>query len=116
MSNARINPMGDGIQTELLSPETTMQWDPLTGQGLIGFHARRFLRNQGDLVGAMTDQEYFEVSLSHLIPRTFGDGAVDPVTGADLSQVSGAGIMLLFKIAFDVLYNEANQPEDGEPD
>ena len=54
------------------------------------------------------------VSCSGLVGRL--DAGADPVTGADLSSISPAGVTAIIKAVYDVLHNERHAAPAGDGD
>lgn len=108
--NVRIEVLPTGVSAVVLAPLTSIRWDPETDTGSITFDTRRYL---SDVNGNVLPGRSFEgagsfsVAFDQMLTRMFApSGALDPVTGADLSAVSSAGVMVILKSAFDILYNE----------
>lgn len=105
-SNARIVSLGNGITQEMIAEQTHLTYDPATGMGGVSFQARPSLYINKVYTPLKGDYDVLTVDLVGIIARTFGQGYTDPVTGADLSRISGAGVMVILKAAYDKLYNE----------
>lgn len=108
--NARIEQLPADTSAVVLAPLTTINWDPETDTGSITFDTRRYLSDAAGIVVPGRSFEgagSFSTAFEQILTRQFAPvGALDPVTGADLSAVSSAGVMLILKSAFDTLYNE----------
>lgn len=104
-SNARIRAIADGITAEMVAEQTHMFYDPRTGGGMISFQARESLFVNNTYQPMNGEWNVLQVMIADIASRRFGTGN-DPVTGADLSQISGAGIALIIKEAYDTLFNE----------
>lgn len=104
-TNARIRTIADGITAEMIAEQTHMFYDPATGAGSVSFQARESLYVNGVQQAPMGDYNILQVDASAIIAEKFGAGLVDPVTGADLSNISTGGLMALIKAAYDQLYN-----------
>lgn len=104
-SNARIRTISEGVTAEMIAEQTHLFYDPQTAGGTIAFQARESLFVNGTYQPLAGDFDVLHVSIGDIASRCFGIGA-DPVTGADLSQVSAAGIALIIKAAYDTLFNE----------
>lgn len=104
-SNARIRAISEGITAEMIAEQTHLFYDPQTGGGTIAFQARESLFVNGSYQPLAGNFDVLQVSIGDIASRCFGTGT-DPITGADLSQLSAAGIALIIKAAYDTLYNE----------
>ncbi|HEV2678911.1 MAG TPA: hypothetical protein VGV14_00270 [Rhodanobacter sp.] len=104
-TNARIRTLATGITAEMIAEQTHMFYDPATGGGYVTFQAREVLYVNGVLQAPMGDFDILRVEVPDIAAHAFGAGKVDPVTGADLSGVSVAGVMTIIKAAYDALYN-----------
>lgn len=119
-TNARIREIAPGITAEMIAEQTHLFYDPLTGGGSISFQARESLFVNDTYQPLAGGYDVLLVTIPDIASRCFGSGA-DPVTGADLSQLSAAGIALIVKAAYDTLYNEraaklaAEQQVSSEP-
>jgi hypothetical protein len=120
---SRFKPISGAVEFEALAPRIETIWDPVTEDGYVNFTVVNYMKVDGayDLSVPPYGEQAIRANFADLMPRQFAPaGLVDPVTGADLSMISGAGMVLLFKAAFDVLYNEAHtpapEPEPTEPE
>jgi hypothetical protein len=104
-TNARIREIAPGVTAEMIAEQTHLFYDPLTGGGTISFQARESLFVNDAYQPLAGGYDVLQVTIPDIAARCFGSGA-DPVTGADLSQLSAAGIALIIKAAYDTLYNE----------
>jgi hypothetical protein len=108
--NARIETLPAGVTAVVLAPLTSIRWDPETDTGSIMFDTRRFLSDaQGIVIPGRSFESSgsFSIALDQILARRFAPaGVLDPVTGADLSSISSAGVMSILKAAFDAIYNE----------
>ena len=103
--NARIRTIAEGITAEMIAEQTHLLYDPSTGSGVVSFQARESLFVNNAYQPLNGDYDVLQVTIADIAPRCFGVGT-DPVTGADLSKVSTAGLALVIKAAYDTLYNE----------
>jgi hypothetical protein len=121
-TNARFEPITGETKFEVLAPETLAHYDPTNETGTVVFNAAKYLTVDGEYRTDIAPARCGSVhrTFDQIIPRLFAEGTelVDPVSGADLSKVSGAGIILYLKAAFDVLWNEeqrlAEPPAEDE--
>lgn len=104
-NNARIRAIAEGITAEMVAEQTHLFYNPQTGGGRISFQARESLFVNGSYQPLAGDYNILQVTVEEIADRCFGTG-LDPVTGADLSKVSAAGMALIIKSAYDRLYNE----------
>lgn len=113
-SNARFEDLPDGSRFETLSPSIFINYDPITETGGVMFQASRYLMVDGayrtDVPGIPAGS--VATSFADILSRCFiPEGVTDPITGADLSGISGAGTVLIIKAAFDALWNERQPPQ-----
>jgi hypothetical protein len=103
--NARITQLADGVTSEMIAEQVHIFYDPATQTSRTAFQGRAslFVNNAYQPLSGTYDS--LLVTGDAIMQRCFATGT-DPVTGADLSKISGAGMDLIFKAAYDVLYNE----------
>ena len=106
MTNPRITVIADGVQTELIAEQTHLNYDPATGGGTVAFQYRPQLFVSEVAKGPAGDWSVLQLNIAEIGPRCFGTGT-DPVTGADLSQISVTGVAAIAKAAFDIAFTEA---------
>lgn len=119
----RIETLGGVSQLEIMAPSVNINWDPITNTGPIAFRMFRYLV-QDDVIRQDVDPSpagSFMVGMENILLRCFvpanpGDNILDPVTGADLSNVSVAGVMTIIKAAFDTLYTEHLETQITPPE
>lgn len=104
-TNYRVRDIAQGVRAEMIAEQTHLFYDPTNGGGYVSFQAREHLVVGSDVQAPMGDYHILQAQVADLLPLRFGENLVDPVTGADLSQVSAAGIMVYIKAAYDQLYN-----------
>lgn len=105
--NARIQQIANGVNSEVIAEQTHLFYDVNTGRANVSFQARKYLFVNGVPQSPMGDFDVLPVQISNIASRCLTpEGSVDPVTGADLSKISAAGMMVVLKAAYDVLYNE----------
>lgn len=116
MNNTRIRTNGLGATIERIATETHIFYDPKAVSADIVFQGEEYLTSaDGTVVGEKLDgRQSLTVTLGQIMARTF-DAGVDPVTGADLSSISAAGVTAIIKGVYDALHNERFAPpvEDG---
>lgn len=107
MTNARIRTLADGVTGEMIAEQTHLFYDAATGSGSVSFQGRESLFVNGTYQPLTGDFDILQANLADIATRQFvATGVTDPVTGADLSAVSAAGMVLILKAAYDTLYNE----------
>jgi citrate lyase gamma subunit len=109
--NARIRTIAPDVTAEMIAEQVHLFYDPGTGGGYASFQAREVLYVNGQHQAPMGDFNILQVQLDAIVGQCFGAGLVDPVTGADLSQVSVAGLSVLIKTAYDQLFNARAQAD-----
>lgn len=107
--NARFIDLGGGTTAELMSNHIQFFYDPTTQASRAIFNGSQYLNIGGTYraLDALYDQ--LEVVFTNQMTRRYANEMpvpiLDPVTGADLKNVSVAGIMILIKIAYDIEIN-----------
>lgn len=104
-TNARIRTIAPNITAEMIAEQTHMFYDPTTQGGYVSFQAREHLVVDAVVGLPMGDYNILRVDVTAIAQTKFGAGLKDPVTQADLSNVSTAGIMVIIKAAYDQLFN-----------
>jgi hypothetical protein len=101
--NLRIQAVNAMVESESLSPHTTIFWDPVTNEGRVYFRCARYFRMTGteDYFGAPADDGGVEISLNQLLPRN-----VTVTTPQGPVVVPAMLLMGAIKTLFDELYNE----------
>jgi len=114
MTNARITEISDGINTELIAEQTHLMYEPATQGCVVSYQYRPQLYVNGEARGPAGDWQVLRVDLAAIASRCYGNGT-DPITGADLSQISTAGVAAIIKASFDTAFNEnAAQAASGD--
>ena len=114
-----------------MSPVTTLRWNPVTNGGTVTFDVHKYIVMPDGTIRsdiAPSPSGMINARLADIVHRCFmvagivnsagADISIDPITGADLSQVSVGGVMNLIKAAHDTLYAEQLQalaPPPTEP-
>ena len=111
-TNARITTIATGITREIVAEQTHLFYDPATQLGYVAFQHRPSLYVNGTFNGPAGDFGVLQLQLADVATRCYST-SVDPVTGADLSKISNAGIAQILKDVFDIAYNE--QVAAGSP-
>ncbi len=120
--NARFEKITGEAEFEVIGIEVNANFDPVYDTGVVTTNAAKFLKVDGEYrtdipparCGSVEDDlaKEFTTILGH-------EGLVDPVTGADLSQVSWGGMLALMKARFNTKWNtppEVPEPEQPEPE
>lgn len=103
--NARIRAIASGVSAEMIAEQTHLFYNAATGEGTVSFQAREHLIVGAEVQAPMGDYDILQAQITAIMPVKFGVGMSDPVSGADLSSITTAGIMVLIKAAYDQLYN-----------
>lgn len=114
MTNTRFEAIAEGLaQFETAAPEIIIDWNPEVQDGTITFNLAKYLMINSEIryeVPAIRSGSMV-AGISQNFHRRFAPtGLKDPVTNADLDQVSLAGLMLIAKAMVDVLHNEEHAP------
>lgn len=112
-TNARIRTLATGVTGEMIAEQTHLFYNPETDGGSVSFQGRESLFVNGAYQPLTGDYDILQANLADIATRKFAAGAVDPVTGADLSQISAAGMVLIIKAAYDTLFNERAAAQPG---
>ena len=105
--NPRTETIANGIDREMIAENTYLFYNPETQAATVRFQSRPHLFQDEKWLSIGGDWYNLDKTVFEIAPRTFGAGLVDPVTNADLSEVSVAGIVLLIKAAYAALYDDA---------
>ena len=107
-TNSRFTLLDNNTYSELIATQVQLFYDPSTGMARTHFNGMPFLRVGEQLIPLSANDDILAVDFSNKMAKCYGppEGIqFDPVTGADLAQVSVAGVMLLLKQAYDVEHN-----------
>lgn len=113
--NSRFEQLSENLVTELISFQTQLFYDPTTQGCRVIFNGAPYMRitkpsgeNAYVRVGESTDLLHVDLGpkMTNIVGR---NGDVDPVSGADLSQISVYGVLILMKRAYDNMHNERAQ-------
>ncbi|WP_187300595.1 hypothetical protein [Mizugakiibacter sediminis] len=98
----------------MIAEQVHLFYNPQDGSGSVSFQGRESLFVNGAYQPLAGDFNILQAQLADIAARCFAPaGTVDPVTGADLSQVSAAGLVLIVKAAYDVMFNERAAAQAG---
>jgi hypothetical protein len=115
-TNARIRTIATGITAEMIAEQTQIFYDPATGAGSVSFQARESLYVNGGYQPLAGGFDILQVPAADILARCFvAAGVLDPVTGTDLSTVSAAGMELIIKATYDILFNERAAAAASQP-
>lgn len=105
--NARFVDIGGGTIAEMMSNQVQFFYDPTTGEARAHFNGRSYLPVGSKYIeiGSNTDLLQIQFNDPTLCYGADDPTLADPVTGADLSKISVAGVMVLIKKAYDKEYN-----------
>jgi hypothetical protein len=109
--NARITDVAPTVVKEQIAEIVSFNYNALTQGSNFSFQSRAYMYvNQEPQSMADPSANYLQVDVTdEVLVQCFGVGLRDPVTGADLSTISTAGVALIIKNAFDILYNQRAQ-------
>lgn len=105
-TNARIRNIAPGVDAEMIAVQTHIFYNPKTQDVSVSFQATESLIVNGQVGDSLGGGHVMQVDLSEMAQRKFSSAGIDPVTGANLTAVSIAGVMQIIKAAYDTLYNE----------
>ncbi len=104
--NARFVDMGGGHIAEYISHSIQIHWEPTEQKARVVFNGAPYILMGTKWNRIGLEQNILEQDLSNLLHlRLIPPGYQDPVTGADLSQISLAGMVLIIKGAYDFFFN-----------
>lgn len=104
--NSRFKDMGGGNIAELIAHQVQLFWDPSKQEARVLFNGGFYMKFGDKFQQIGQQQDILEQNLANLLHlRLVPQGAIDPVTGADLSQISMAGMVIVHKYAYDFFHN-----------
>lgn len=104
-TNARIRNLAPGVDAEMIAVQTHIFYNPQTGAVDVSFQAAESLVVNGEVGPSLGAFDILHTSIADIATRTAAAG-LDPVTGADLSKFSAAGVMVVMKAFYDTLFAE----------
>ena len=105
-TNSRFHEIDTDTYSELIATQLQIFYDPSTGSVRVHFNGQPFLTVGSKLMQLDATFDILSVELGSQMTKCYGPADVaDPVTGADLSKISVAGLMLLLKNAYDMEHN-----------
>lgn len=104
--NSRIRTTAVGTRVERIATETHIFYEPRSQDANIVFQGEEYMTNpEGTAVyDKLEGRAALALSLSAIATKTY-DAGIDPVTGADLSQVSPAGIAAIIRAVYNSEHN-----------
>ena len=97
---------GANFKAEIHPCAMHIEWDPTMEEGTILYEFAEFLNIDGNLEGSVINKKSFLQKKRWLGINEKTISITDPVTGADLSNVSVAGAMKILVELFDQLHEE----------
>lgn len=107
-TNARFTDMGGNTVSEMMSADIHFFYNPTSGAARATFLGQPYLNIANNYHALVSTFDTLEVDFTNKMTTCYGEvlgTLTDPVTGADLTKISVAGIMMLFKTAYDQEYN-----------
>lgn len=106
-SNSRFIDLGDGQTAELIAHQTQLYYNPTSQQVRAIFNAYPYLLIGGKYLRVGERLDVLDVDFSARMTELLAEpGDIDPVTGQPLDQISGLGMLLLMKRAYNKHHNE----------
>lgn len=102
---ARFTDLGAGMTSEMIGTNIQITYDPATQAASVNFTGKPYVQINGVYHSIGSNSQSVGANLSDKLAATYGSGT-DPVTGADLSKVSIAGLMVIIKAAYNEFCNE----------
>lgn len=106
-TNSRFIDMGGGNIAEMISTQVQLFYNPTTQACRAIFNGSPYML-MGDTYQRIgeTPPEPLLQDVTNIMPLCLVPAGIkDPVTGADLSQISLAGVMYIHKFAYDFFHN-----------
>lgn len=115
--NARITTDALGNRIERIATETHIFYNPADQSASIVFQGEQYLTSADGttVVAKIEGREALPLSLADIAAETYDAGA-DPVTGADLTQISVAGIAQIIRAVYDKEFNDAKASDVASAD
>lgn len=104
-TNARIRTIENDVTAQYIAEQTHIFYDPSTGLGTYSFQGRENLFVGTCWQPLTGNWDTLTGNIGDIASDCFGTGA-DPVTGADLTKISVAGLSIILKGAYDTLFNQ----------
>ena len=110
----RIETIAPGVTSEVIALVTNLTYTPGTGNVQVVFTGVPCTYAGDQYIGPGGNPIPISLFLDEIAAETFAAG-LDPVTGVDLSTVSGAGVVSIIKAVFAQKYDAmANKPAPVE--
>lgn len=118
MANSRLQELPNGITTEIIATVVHIDYDPTTQAASVIFSGRQYMQpSEGQYMRVGDALDNLGVNLSERMTEIVGKaGDVDPVTQADLSAITLAGVMTLVKRFYDTAHNERANAVPEQPE
>jgi len=106
-TNSRFSTLENGITLETIATVVHIDYDPATQAAQVIFSGKQYMQPaSGVYVQVGTEQDNLGLDLSSRMADVVGKaGDTDPVTQADLSSITIAGLMTLIKRHYDTAHN-----------
>ncbi|QVD49369.1 hypothetical protein LUCX_299 [Xanthomonas phage vB_XciM_LucasX] len=105
-NNARFVDMGGGNIAEMISHQVQVFWNPTLQSARVVFNGAPYMLMGTKYIKIGESTDMLEQDLTGILHlKLIPPGTIDPVTGADLSNISLAGVVLIHKGAYDFFYN-----------
>lgn len=105
-NNSRFKDMGGGYIAEMIAGQVQVFYNPTDRSARVIFNGAPYILMGATYQRIGEQQEMLTQDITNLMPlRMIPAGVTDPVTGADLSQVSLAGAVIIHKFAYDFFHN-----------
>lgn len=111
MTNTRIRTTSTGAPVKRFPTEFHVFVDPITGSANIVFQGEEFLLNaDGSAADKLEGRQALTATLEDVTGRTVHAGH-DPLTGADLSQITPEGLLQYADALFAAMHHDVFAPE-----
>ena len=105
-----------GLTEEIFGTTVMINFDPINNTGIIRHNTQKLVLLNGQQIGNNGSSFPIQNKIEDHLQEAVGNpGEVDPVFGTDLSQISGAGLVMLHRAFFGNRYDEkaaALQPQE----
>lgn len=108
-SNARLTHLENGTILQTFAPIVTLTYSPNGTPGVASFSCTDYMVAGNNYYSVNSQPKTVIVNLKDSLSVCYGSqksALVDPITGADLTQMSVAGLLLIFQVAFDAECNK----------
>lgn len=118
-TNSRFNDLGNGLVSELIATQTLINYSPQYNSAKAIFEGRPFIKPGAIYLPLDESRDQLELELTyqfHVLPVDANSGLRDPITNADLSQISYAGMQYWIKYVYDKEHNKRARIQDRDLD